>query len=156
MHDDVNYITAEGAEKIRLELEHLKGPRRSEISARLKAAIEHGDLSENADYLSAKEDQGFLEGRIIELEHILKTAVIIEEIEKDRSVVSVGDTVTIKEDGYPEESYFIVGPKEADPRNGRISYLSPIGKALIGHAIGDVVNVDAPDGTIHYTIVNID
>jgi transcription elongation factor GreA len=153
---NVSYVTAEGAAKIEQELKYLKSQKREEISARLKSAIEHGDLSENADYMSAKEDQGFLEGRIMELEHILKTAVIIEEMEKDKTVVSVGDTVTIQEDDYPEEVYYIVGPKEADPQNGRISYLSPIGKALMGNRAGANVVVEAPDGEIRYKILKID
>lgn len=156
MQENVSYLTAEGAVKIQKELEHLKNTRREEISARLKAAIEQGDLSENADYLSAKEEQAFLEGRILELEHILKTAVIIDEMERDCSFVNVGDTVTIQENGYPEERFYILGPKEADPQNGRISYLSPIGKALMGRRPGDEVTVEAPAGKITFKIIRID
>jgi transcription elongation factor GreA len=156
MQENINYLTNEGLEEIEEELKHLKGKRREEISQRLKSAIEHGDLSENADYLSAKEEQGFVEGRILELEYILKTAVIIDEMEKDNSTVSVGDTVTIQENGYPEEVYYIVGPKEANPQKGKISYLSPIGKALMNRKAGDEITVDVPAGKISYKILKID
>ena len=114
-----HYLTPEGEEKLRAELEELKGPRREELSARLRSAIQMGDLSENADYHKAKEDQGFLEGRIQEIDAILRNSVIIEKT-KSTGVVMIGSQVTIQEEGFDPESYHLVGPTEADPRQGRI------------------------------------
>ena len=150
-----SYLTAEGAERLQLELENLKGPARRQLSERLRAAIEMGDLSENADYISAKEEQGFLEGRIIELEIILRNTVIIDDMEQDLERVGIGDHVTIQEDDYPEETYHLVGPKEADPRKGKISHESPIGKALMGHQVGETVTADIPNGKIVLKILKI-
>jgi transcription elongation factor GreA len=156
MANDVSYLTAEGAQKIREELEYLKGPAREDLAKRLRAAIELGDLSENADYIQAKEEQGFLEGRIQELESILRNMVIIDELKQDLNEVGVGDHVTIQEDGFPEETYFIVGPKEADPANFRISHLSPIGKSLIGKKVGDIAIAQTPAGEIEMKVVRIE
>lgn len=153
---DVNYLTAEGLEKLINELAELKGPRRQELSARLRAAIQQGDLSENADYIQAKEEQGFLEGRIQELDYILSNVVIIDEKKKYRESVDIGARVTIQEDEYPPETYQMVGPKEADPANGRISYESPIGRALMNHRVGDIVLVEIPSGNITLKILNIE
>src|SRR5574340_1760991 len=121
------YLTPEGIQKLREELEHLKGPRRGELAKRLRSAIQMGDLSENADYHKAKEDQAFLEGRIQELEFILRNAVIIEK-NAGRDIVSIGNHVTIQEGNSPAETYHVVGAKEADPRNGKTSNESPIGR----------------------------
>ena len=118
------YLTPEGETRLKAELEELTGPRRQELAQRLRAAIQMGDLSENADYHKAKEDQGFLEGRIQEIEAILRIAVIIEN--KHSDVVTVGSHVTIQEAGYPPETYHVVGAKEADPRNGKISTNLPL------------------------------
>jgi len=148
------YLTAEGAAKLKAELEELTGPKRDELSARLRSAIQMGDLSENADYIKAKEDQGFLEGRIQELEYILGNAVIIEE-KTSTDVVSIGSRVTIQEEDYPEETYHLVGATEADPTNGRISHESPIGKALMDHKVGDEVEAETPGGVIKFKILNI-
>ena len=156
MANDVSYLTAEGAQKIREELEYLKGPARQDLSERLRAAIELGDLSENADYIQAKEEQGFLEGRIQELESILRNMVIIDELKQDLNEVGVGDHVTIQEDDFPEETYFIVGPKEADPANFRISHLSPIGKALIGKKVGETAIAQTPAGEIEMKVIKIE
>lgn len=150
------YLTAEGAKRLRIELEELKGPAREDIAKRLRSAIEMGDLSENADYHKAKEDQGFLEGRIQELEHLLKYATIIDNNNQKRDIVAVGSRITIQEEDYPPETYSLVGAKEADPRNGRISNESPIGKALIGHKAGAKVAVETPDGTTYFKIIKID
>lgn len=152
---EVSYLTADGARRLKEELEHLKTDAREDLARRLRIAIQQGDLSENADYTAAKEEQGFLEGRILELEATLKNAQIIDEIKVNKNVVGIGSHITIKEDGYPEETYFMVGPKEADPVNGRISHKSPIGEALIGHKKGDVVKIETPDGIIKMTIVEI-
>jgi transcription elongation factor GreA len=150
------YLTAEGAEKLKVELEQLKGPRRVDLAKRLRAAIQQGDLSENADYQSAKEEQGFLEGRIQELEYLLSNAKIIEEHNGKRDVAEVGAHVTVQEDGEAPETYMLVGAKEADPRNGRISNESPIGKAVIGHKAGEKVEVETPSGILLLKIVKVE
>ena len=150
-----SYLTAEGEVKLRVELEDLKGPRREELAQRLRSAIQMGDLSENADYHKAKEDQAFLEGRIQEIEFLLRNAVIIEK-SANIDVVSIGDHVTIQEDGYPPETYHLVGAKEADPRNGRISNESPIGRAIMDKKAGDTVEVDAPAGKMKFKILKIE
>jgi transcription elongation factor GreA len=150
------YLTSEGAERLRVELANLKGPERDAISKRLRFAIQQGDLSENADYHKAKEDQAFLEGRIQELEYLLKNATIIEATSGVREVVEVGATVTVQEEDYPEETYYIVGAKEADPRNGRISNESPIGRAIIGARQGDVVTAETPGGELRLKIIKIE
>ena len=150
-----SYLTGEGEVKLRVELEDLKGPRREELAQRLRSAIQMGDLSENADYHKAKEDQAFLEGRIQEIEFLLRNAVIIEK-SANIDVVSIGDHVTIQEDGYPPETYHVVGAKEADPRNGRISNESPIGRAIMDKKAGDTVEVDAPAGKMKFKILKIE
>ncbi|MEN6436458.1 MAG: transcription elongation factor GreA [Anaerolineaceae bacterium] len=156
MTSEVHYLTREGAEKLKTELEELKGPARLELSKRLRSAIQQGDLSENADYSKAKEDQSFLEGRILELESILNNAKLIDDLEISTDYVGVGNRVTIQEEDFPEETYFVVGPKEADPVNGRISHESPIGKALLGHKIGETVAVSTPGGEIYFRILKIE
>src|SRR5512133_2480511 len=120
------YLTQEGEQKLRAELAELTGPRREELSQRLRSAIQMGDLSENADYHKAKEDQGFLEGRIQELENILRNAVTIEEAAVQDDVF-IGAHVTIQGGAGAPETYHLVGPTEADPRKGRSSHESPIG-----------------------------
>lgn len=149
------YLTPEGAARLKLELETLKGPRRLEIAKRLRSAIQMGDLSENADYHKAKEDQGFLEGRIQEIEYTLRNAVIIEP-NTGRDVVGIGNHVTIQEADYPPETYHVVGAKEADPRTGKISNESPIGRALMDHRVGDVVEADTPGGRLSVKILKIE
>lgn len=149
------YLTAQGATRLREELTELTGPRRKDLAKRLRAAIEQGDLSENADYIAAKEEQGFLEGRIQELEAVLKDAIIVEETDKTWEKVDVGATVTIQEPGEPRETYQLVGVNEVDPQNGRISHESPIGKALMGARVGDQVSVETPAGPIHLEILEI-
>jgi transcription elongation factor GreA len=149
------YLTSEGEAKLRAELADLKGPKREDLAKRLRSAIQMGDLSENADYHQAKEDQGFLEGRIQEIEFLLRNVVLIEK-NVDREFVGVGNHVTIQEGDLPAETYHVVGAKEADPRNGRISNESPIGKALMNHKVGDVVEADTPGGKIRLKITGID
>jgi len=153
---DEQYLTYEGAQNLRAELERLKGPEREELAKRLRSAIQMGDLSENADYHAAKEYQAFLEGKIQELEYVLKNAVIIEELQSDGSVVSVGRKITIQEDDYPPETYFIVGAKEADPKNGRISNESPFGRALLGGKEGEVKIAETPGGQVSLKIIKIE
>ena len=149
------YLTVEGQAKLKAELEELKGSKREEIARRLRSAIQMGDLSENADYHKAKEDQGFLEGRIQEIEYVLRNVVIIEK-NVSNDFVSVGNHVTIQEGDFPSETYHVVGAKEADPRNGRISNESPIGRALMDHKVGDVVEAETPGGKIQLKILKIE
>ena len=153
--NEPTYLTSEGEAKLRAELAELTGPRRQELSQRLRSAIQMGDLSENADYHQAKEDQGFLEGRIHEIESILRNVVIIEK-SANVDVVSIGDHVTIQEPGFDPETYHVVGAQEADPRNGRISNESPIGRAIMNHKVGDVVEADTPGGRMKFKILKIE
>jgi transcription elongation factor GreA len=150
------YLTAEGAEKLKIELADLKGPQRESIARRLRDAIQMGDLSENADYHKAKEDQSFLEGRIQELDYILGNAIIVEETTGKREIVTVGTHVTIQEEGFDAEVYHIVGAKEADPRAGKISNESPFGRALMEHRVGDTVTAETPGGSIKLKILKIE
>lgn len=150
------YLTEEGAAKMRQELQHLKEVERPAIARRLREAISMGDLSENADYHKAKEDQAFLEGRIQELEYLLKNAILVEKREGAHEQVEVGARVTIQEEDFPPEVYYIVGAKEADPRQGKISNESPIGRALLGGRIGDTVVAQTPGGEIRLKILKIE
>ena len=154
---DAQYLTAQGAEKLRRELEELINVKRPALAAQLKEAISQGDLSENADYIDAKEQQAFLEGRIQYLENLLRRAIIIEDNgDAESSVVQLGSEVTILGEGESEEeTYRIVGAAEADPRNGKISNESPMGTALLGRRVGDVVNVQTPGGEWKVTIKHI-
>ena len=154
MTQQPTYLTQEGEKKLKAELAELTGPRREELAKRLRSAIQMGDLSENADYHKAKEDQSFLEGRIKEIEAVLRTAVIVEKTHSD--VVAVGSTVTVQEDDFDPETYYLVGAKEADPRNGKISNESPIGKALMDHKVGDVVEAETPGGKLTFKILKIE
>jgi len=149
------YLTKEGADKLRKELTQLKGPAREEIAIRLRSAIQMGDLSENADYHKAKEDQSFLEGRIRELEYTLSNAIIIDNVNSNREIVEVGFKVTIQEVGDEPVTYDLVGAKEANPREGKISNESPIGRALIGKKVGEFVIVQTPNGEIRLKILEI-
>jgi transcription elongation factor GreA len=152
--DDI-FLTEQGKQKLEQELENLKGPVRLKLAAQLKSAIEMGDLSENADYKKAKEDQGFIEGKIQELEATLKRARIIDESNISSDIVQMGSSVVIKEEGYPEETIQIVGSKEADPPSGKLSYESPIGSALLKRKVGDIVRIDTPAGKTNFKIVSI-
>jgi len=150
-----NYLTPEGEAKLQAELQELKGPRREELSQRLRSAIQMGDLSENADYHKAKEDQGFLEGRIQELEAILRNAVLIQQTQ-NRETIFIGSHVTIQESGFDPEEYHLVGPTEADPRKGKISHESPIGRALMDKKVGDTFEVETPGGKINFKVLKIE
>ena len=154
MTQPIQYLTPEGEAKLTAELADLTGPRREELAQRLRSAIQMGDLSENADYHKAKEDQAFLEGRIQEIEAVLRNAVIIEKKSSDK--VEVGTTVTIQEGDFDPETFYVVGAKEADPRNGRISNESPIGAALMGHKVGEPVEVQTPGGKMKFKILKIE
>src|SRR5215831_14678943 len=148
---DKQYLTEEGATELRRELEELVTEKRPALAAKLKEAIAQGDLSENADYHDAKEQQAFLEGRIQYLEALLHSAVIIQDGGgKKSSVVNVGNEVTIQEGKEPPETFTIVGAAEANPREGKISNESPLGSALLGHKVGDKVKVAAPAGELKF------
>jgi transcription elongation factor GreA len=151
---DEYFLTEDGAEKMRLELEDMVVNQRRDLSQRLRFAIQQGDLSENADYHKAKEDQAFLEGKIKEYEEILAGVVIIKKSKSGK--INVGSTVVIKEDEFPEEKYQLVGATEASPLDGRISNESPIGKELLGHKAGDEVEVSTPRGTTVYKIISVE
>jgi transcription elongation factor GreA len=150
------YLTAAGAQRLRGELAQLKGPARAELARRLRSAIEMGDLSENADYHAAKEQQAFLEGRIQELEYVLRNAVIVEASDQTRDEVTIGVQVTVQEEDFEPETYHLVGVKEADPRQRRISNESPIGNALMGRRVGDEVVAQTPVGKVRLKILKIE
>ncbi len=153
--DERDYIlTREGADKIQAELEDLRGPKRTALAKRLRAAIKQGDLSENADYTAAKEAQAFLEGRIQELEAILRVSQIIDK-PPSKEIIGVGSTVVVALDGRPPETYHLVGVTEANPREGKISHEFPIGSALVGHKAGDTAVAETPAGTIKINIIEI-
>ena len=152
-----NFLTKEGYDKLQEELEHLRTVKRQEVAARLHEAMEGGELIENAEYEAAKNEQAFVEGRIQELDHLLATAQIIEENGKGKKgdAIQVGSKVTIKEGNYEAETFTIVGAAEANPRDGKISNESPIGKAIIGHKLGDTVKVETPGGTYNVKILKV-
>jgi transcription elongation factor GreA len=153
------YLTQSGAEDLRAELEELINVKRPALARQLKDAISQGDLSENADYVDAKEQQAFLEGRIMYLENLLRNASIIDDLGassgKAPSEVELGCEVTITAEGESPETYRIVGAAEADPRNGKISNESPMGSALLGRKVGEVVVVDTPGGAWEVKIAHI-
>ncbi len=153
--EEPSYLTAEGLQRLQKELQDLKGPAREQLAQRLRAAIQQGDLSENADYSAAKEEQGFLEGRIQELERILRNVKIIDENQR-RDVVDIGAKITIQEEDFGPETYQMVGPKEANPMHNRISHESPLGRALMGHREGEEVTADTPNGAIRFKIIKIE
>lgn len=148
------YLTKERLEEFKKELEYLKNEKRNDVAQRLRAAKEYGDLSENSEYAEAREEQGNVEGRIIELDELLKSAVTIEK-NASNATVQVGSTVTIKK-GAKTSKYTIVGMYEAKPEEGRISDDSPLGKAFMKHKEGDVVEVVTPTGTVKYEIVKVE
>ena len=154
MAEDV-HITPEGLEKVRNEHEELVEKRRPAIAAKIKAAREFGDLSENFEYHAAKNEQGFMEARIKELEQVIKNHVLINA-KRAPGVISMGSTVRFAEEGEGEETYRIVGPAEADPKAGRVSYESALGKAMLGHKVGEVVEIKTPNAAYRVRIVGID
>jgi transcription elongation factor GreA len=152
MNDKPVPLTAEGRAQIEAEYAHLVNVRRAEIAAQIGAAAEDGDLSENAAYDHAKDEQALLEGRIATLEHFLRNAVLIES--PSNGLIQLGSKVTL-EQGDGEETYTIVGPLEAAPVKGRISNESPMGRALLNHKAGDTVEVNAPSGVRTVRIVSV-
>lgn len=154
--EDEVILTKEGLAQLEKELKQLKGPGRKELAARLKTAISYGDLKENSEYHSAKEDQSFMETRIMQLEKMLTKARIVNEADMDTSAVSVGSLVVLNDLEFDEKvEYRVVGPAEADVANNKISYESPLGKGLIGRKAGDTISIDAPMGVIKYELLEI-
>ncbi len=159
MTNDVHYLTKEGYAELEAKLHYLRTERRQEIAERLHQALEEaGELFENAEYDDAKNNQAFVESEIRRIEEILSNAEIIDNNQdRPRDVVVIGSRVTVREKGLKEtEEYILVGPAEANPRLGKISYKSPLGKALMDQKIGDKVTVQAPEGTIVFEIRAID
>lgn len=153
MNDKKVYLTQKGLEDLQKEHDDIVRVKRPEVVERLAAAREMGDLSENAEYTAAREELAFIDGRIEELEMILKSAVVIEDHHGD-NMISLGSEVTLKVDGK-KEVFKLVGEWEADPMEKKISHESPLGKALMGKIVGDDVTVEAPAGRMIYTIVSI-
>lgn len=152
-----NFLTKEGYQKLQDELDYLRTGKREEVAARLHEAMEGGELIENAEYEAAKNEQAFVEGRIQELDLLLATARVIEDNGqvKKNDAIQVGTKVTIKEGNFEAETFTIVGAAEANPREGKISNESPIGKAILGHKIGDIVKVETPAGVYNVKIVKV-
>lgn len=148
------YLTPEGLEKLKKELEALKKNRRPEIIRRIEAAKELGDLSENAEYTEAKEEQSFIEGRILKLEEILKIVQVIDQGSSREDLVTLGSRVKVKKD-EKESVFFIVGSQEVAPLEGKISNESPLGQALLGRRVGEKVKVEIPKGMTEYEILEI-
>lgn len=150
-------LTSEGLRKIEEELEESKTVKRREVAERIKQALAFGDISENSEYDEAKNEQAWLEERILKLESLLRNARVIDDDEITLDAVSVGSKVTILDTEFNEElEYSIVGSAEADPIEGKISNESPVGKALLGKEVNDVVKVQVPDGVAEYKILSID
>jgi transcription elongation factor GreA len=150
-----SYLTRSGYQKLQEELDHLRTVKRQEVAQRLHEAMEGGELIEDAEYEAAKNEQAFVEGRIQELEILLANARIIDE-GGHKDTVQVAAKVTIQEGDNEPETYVIVGPAEANPRNGRISNESPLGRALMDHHAGDLVKVDAPGGSFYVKILKVE
>lgn len=147
------YVSADGLKKLQAELDELRTVKRQEVADRIHAAMEFGDYSENSELEQAKNDQAFLEGRIMTLEQTIKNAVVIDDNAK-HDIVEIGSQVTIEADGR-REKYFIVGSAEASPAEGKISNESPVGRALMGHKAGESVRMSVPAGTVEMKIVSI-
>lgn len=147
------FLTQEGLNRLQAELTHLRTKRRQEVAERIRHAKEFGDINENAEYDDAKNEQGFVEGRILLLEKLLRNASLIEG-QHPPGVVEVGSTVKVH-DEYGDEAFTIVGSAEAEPSKGRISLESPVGKALLGKRVGDDVSVQTPNGLIRMLIVEV-
>lgn len=149
-------LTRDGLEKLEQELEELRSVKRTEVAERLKEAIAFGDLSENSEYDDAKNEQAFIEGRILTLEKMIRDAKVIEDDLREEGVVSIGSFVKVHDMEFDETlEYKIVGTVEADPMNNRISNESPVGKAILGHHVGEVVSFDAPMGTMQFKILEV-
>lgn len=154
MEKDTTFITKEGLDKLKKELGDLKNVKRKEIAWRIQEAKELGDLSENAEYAEAKNEQSFIEGRISELENILRNVTIIDEQKRDNDKVTLGSKIKVKFDGR-QLTFVIVGPDEISPEEGKISHQSPIGRAFLGKKIGETIQIEVPNGVKEYKIISI-
>jgi len=148
-------VTPEGYQKLLDDLEQLKTVQRKQVANRIREAKQFGELMDNSEYEEAKSEQAYVEGRILELQRLLQNAVAVERSEGPADEVRLGSLVKLKDKAGKKLEYTIVGPVEADPANNRISYESPVGRALVGRAKGDKVKVTAPSGTVAYTIVDV-
>lgn len=149
-------LTAEGLARLEKELQHLKTVRRREVAERIKQALEFGDISENSEYDDAKNEQAFVEGRIITLEKMLRNSRVVDEEAVDASIITIGSKVTVKDLNTGDSmSFMIVSSAESDPSENRISNESPVGRALIGKQVGDVVDIDVPAGTLSYEVLKV-
>lgn len=156
MSDKEIILTQDGLKKLEEELENLKSVKRREVAERIKIAIGYGDISENSEYEDAKNEQAFIEGRIITLEKMLRNARIINNDEIDIDTVSIGSIVTVEDLEFKDTmEYAIVGTAESDPSQNKISNESPVGKAILGKKKGTVVEVNVPAGVIQYKILDI-
>jgi transcription elongation factor GreA len=152
------HLTQEGYQRFVAELNYLQNVRRREVAARLRQTLEEGgDLVENAEFEDAKNEQAFVEGRIQQLDNLLREAIIIEDEVSNgtEKVVRLNSVVTVREEGFDDETFRIVGRAEANPRKGMISDESPLGRALLGKEVGQSVMIDAPDGQFEYQIISI-
>ncbi|MFC6647587.1 transcription elongation factor GreA [Paenibacillus rhizoplanae] len=156
MSDKEVILTPDGLKRLEEELEFLKSVKRREVAERIKVAIGYGDISENSEYEDAKNEQAFIEGRVLTLEKMLRNARIINSDEIVTDVVSIGVTVNVEDMEYGDVmEYTIVGTAESDPLNNKISNESPVGRAIIGKKIGTIVDVSVPAGVIQYKILDI-
>ena len=152
MDETESFLSPEGLRKLEEELEHLKVVKRKEVAERIKQAKDFGDLSENSEYEDAKNEQAFIEGRILTVETMLRSVRVIDNHDVRSDVVTIGSTVRVTDESGEDLSYTIVGSAEADPVNDKISNESPVGRALLGKRKGQAVTVQVPAGTIRYTI----
>lgn len=149
-------LTAEGLKNLEDELENLRSVRRHEVAERIKVAISYGDISENSEYDDAKNEQAFIEGRIVELEQMIATATVIDSASNKKGIVMLGSTVVVQDMEFgDEETYTVVGTTEADPANNKISNESPVGAAILGKKVNAVVQVHTPAGELSYKILKI-
>lgn len=154
MVQKATYLTEEGLKQLQAEMKHLRGVRRPEVAARIHKASESGGTTDNAEYEESKTEQAFVEGRILDIENILANAVVASHDKKSKAV-EVGSTVTVETEQHMKENYFVVGSTEASPLEGKISNESPVGLALMGHKVGDVVLVETPSKVIKLKITKM-
>lgn len=154
MTDKENYVTPEGLEKLKSDLEYFKTTKRKDIASRIASAKELGDLSENAEYSDAKEEQALVESKILDLEETLRNVTIIQKPKGSKTVV-IGSHIVITDPAGKQQDFDVVGSNEADPAAGKISNESPLGKAFLGHKVGDEVSVTVPKGAIVYTLKKV-
>ena len=148
------YLTEEGLKQLHAEMEHLRGVRRQEVAAKIHTASESGGVKDNADFEEAKSEQAFVEGRIQDIQNILATAIVISHDRKSKTV-EIGSTVTVETEQHKKQNYIVVGSAEASPLKGKISNESPIGQALFGHKVGDVVQARTPSKVIKLKITKL-